>query len=60
MGLDEVPTLNYGGKGSGGDDEGAEGEAAAGGGEKTIFNVNVTGFGEKSKIKVRTQIYCTK
>ena len=52
LGLDEIPTLNYGGvEDDDADSEGGEGgaEAAA---EKTIFKVKVTEFG-KSKVKVR-------
>lgn len=53
LGLDEVPTLNYGGKGGdGSDDEGGAGAADAPA-EKTLWKVKVTGFGEKAKIKVR-------
>lgn len=52
LGLDEVPTLNYGGKGGeGSGDDGGSGAAEAPA-EKTLWKVKVTGFGEKAKIKV--------
>lgn len=50
MGLDETSTISFGGGEGGGADGGG---AAAGADEKTIFNVNVTGFDDKSKIKVK-------
>lgn len=50
LGLDEVPSLNFDEDGGGAGD--AKGEGGADAAEKSLFNVNVTGFDEKSKIKV--------
>lgn len=53
LGLDEVPTLSYGGvDGDGGSGGDGDGDAPAAAGEKTIFKLKVTGFGDKAKIKV--------
>lgn len=52
MGLDEIPSLNFGGE-VGQNGGKASGGAGTGAGEKTLFSVNVTGFNDKSKIKVR-------
>lgn len=53
LGLEEVPTLSYGGSDGGGGDSGGDGGAApAAAADKTIFKVKVTGFGDKAKIKV--------
>lgn len=57
LGLDEVPTLNYGGKGGDGSDEEGEGAADAPV-EKTLWKVKVNGFGEKAKIKVDHFVVC--
>lgn len=53
LGLDEVPTLSYGGADGGGDSGGGGGgDAPAAAAAKTIFKLKVTGFGDKAKIKV--------
>lgn len=53
LGLEEVPTLSYGGVDGGGDSGGGGGgDAPSAAGKKTIFKVKVTGFGDKAKIKV--------
>lgn len=52
LGLDEVPTLSYGGSDGGGDSGGGGGGDAPAAAKKTIFKVKVTGFGDKAKIKV--------
>ena len=60
LGLDEVPTLNYGGSdGGGGDSGGEEGDAPAAAADKTIFKLKVTGFGDKAKIKVCDSCRCS-
>lgn len=53
LGLEEVPTLSFGGSDGGGGDSGGDGgDAPASSADKTIFKVKVTGFGDKAKIKV--------
>eukprot|EP00903_Cladosiphon_okamuranus_P013179 g12292.t1 len=58
LGLEEVPTLSYGGDGGGDGDSGGGGggDAPAAAGEKTVFKVKVTGFGDKAKIKVIKEV----
>ncbi|CAM9137212.1 unnamed protein product [Pylaiella littoralis] len=57
LGLEEVPTLNYGGSDGGGESGGGGGGGApAAAAEKTIFNIKVTGFGDKAKIKVIKEV----
>lgn len=50
MGLEEIPTLNLPGQGRGGGDGGDNDPVVE---EKSLFNLTLTGFGEKAKIKVR-------
>lgn len=52
LGLDELPTLSFGGADGGGESGGEDGDAPAAAADKTIFKVKVTGFGDKAKIKV--------
>lgn len=53
LGLEELPTLSFGGADGGGESGGGDGDAPAAAAAKTIFKVKVTGFGDKAKIKVR-------
>lgn len=52
MGLDEIPSLSLGGEGGAGGGDGAGAGAEEEQGAKTLFNLTLTGFGDKAKIKV--------
>eukprot|EP00752_Nemacystus_decipiens_P007091 g6353.t1 len=57
LGLDEVPTLSYGGVDGDGDSGGdGDGDAPAAAGDNTVFKLKVTGFGDKAKIKVIKEV----
>ncbi|CAB1118620.1 unnamed protein product [Ectocarpus sp. CCAP 1310/34] len=56
LGLDELPTLSFGGADGGGESGGGDEDAPAAAAEKTIFKVKVTGFGDKAKIKVIKEV----
>ncbi|CAM9424383.1 unnamed protein product [Ectocarpus fasciculatus] len=56
LGLEELPTLSFGGADGGGESGGGDGDAPAAAADKTIFKVKVTGFGDKAKIKVIKEV----